>query len=143
VVRELWHWRETEAIAANRPPFFILSHEALIEVAAAAATRRPIDSLLPRRISERRRDELARAIARGLKVPPEQQPQILQRISRRATDAERKRFLELQKRRDARADELGLDPTLIASRATLSDLARNWERHIDELMSWQRKLLQA
>jgi ribonuclease D len=143
VLRELWHWRETEAIAANRPPFFILSHEALIEVAAAAATRRPIDLLLPRRTSDRRRAELARAIARGLEVPPDQQPQILQRISRRATDAERKRFLDLQKRRDARADELGLDPTLIASRATLSDLARNWERHIDELMIWQRKLLQA
>jgi ribonuclease D len=143
VLRELWHWRETEAIAANRPPFFILSHEALVDVAAAAATRRPIDPLLPRRTSERRRAELAGAIARGLEISPEQQPQILQRISRRPSDTERKRFLELQKRRDARANELGIDPTLIASRATLSDLARSWDRHIEELMSWQRKLLQA
>src|ERR1043166_9158146 len=42
VLRELWQWRETEAIAANRPPFFILSHESLVDIAAAAATRRPI-----------------------------------------------------------------------------------------------------
>jgi ribonuclease D len=143
VLREIWQWRETEAIAANRPPFFILSHDSLVAVAAAAVTRRPIDGLLPRRTSERRRAELAVAIARGLEVLPDQQPQFLKRISRRPTDAERKRFLELQKRRDARADELGIDPTLIASRATLAELARNWDGHVDELMSWQRKLLQA
>ena len=31
VLRELWQWRESEAIAANRPPFFILNHEKLID----------------------------------------------------------------------------------------------------------------
>ena len=31
VLRELWHWREREAVAANRPPFFVLSHEKLVE----------------------------------------------------------------------------------------------------------------
>jgi hypothetical protein len=62
-------------------------------------------------------------------------------VSHRPTEAERKRFLELQKRRDASAHELDLDPTLIASRATLSDLARNWDKHAGELMRWQRDLL--
>ena len=37
VLRALWHWREEEAIAANRPPFFILSHDLLVDLAAAAA----------------------------------------------------------------------------------------------------------
>ena len=63
-------------------------------------------------------------------MPPENRPQLLQRISRRPTDAERKRFLELSKLRDVRAQKLDLDPTLIASRATLSDLARNWDKHV-------------
>jgi hypothetical protein len=49
--------------------------------------------------------------------------------------------LELQKRRDAQAHELGIDPTLIASRGTLSDLARNWDKYSGELMNWQRELL--
>ena len=35
-VRELWRWREREAIAANRPPFFVLSHETLIAIAVAS-----------------------------------------------------------------------------------------------------------
>jgi len=36
---------------------------------------------------------------------------------------------------------LGIDPTLIASRAVLSDLARDWEESSTELMKWQRNLL--
>ena len=54
---------------------------------------------------------------------------------------QRKRFMELQKQRDVRAADLGLDPTLIASRAALSDLAHDWEAHASELMLWQKELL--
>ena len=35
ILRELWHWREKEAIAANRPPFFILNHEKLVDIAVS------------------------------------------------------------------------------------------------------------
>lgn len=141
ILRELWHWREGEAIAANRPPYFIVSHEALVEIAAAGATHRPIHSFLPRHFSERRRAGLSHALAQGLSLTPDKQPELLERSNHRPTDAERKRFLELQKRRDARATELELDPTLIASRGTLSDLARNWDKHAGELMRWQLDLL--
>jgi ribonuclease D len=141
VLRELWRWRETEAIAANRPPFFVMSHEALVDIAAAAATRRPVEQFLPRTISERRRGGVVKAIEDGLAVTPEQFPKILERTNHRPTDAERKRFMELQKRRDAQAQKLGIDPTLIASRGTLSDLARSWDKYSPELMNWQRDLL--
>jgi ribonuclease D len=141
VLRELWQWRETEAIAANKPPFFIMSHEALVEIAAAAATSRPIEPFLPKRVSDRRRTALMTAIAEGLSRAPDHHPQILKNISRRASETERRRFIELQNRRDARAAELGIDPTLIASRSTLSDLAHDWDKHTAELMNWQRQLL--
>lgn len=141
VLREIWQWREAEAVRANRPPFFVLSHEALVKVAAAAALQQPIEPLLPKHISDRRRGGLSKAVARGLAAPPEKMPRIPQRISRRPSEAERRRFLEMEKRRDARAAELSIDPTLIASRATLSNLARNWEKNVGELMSWQRQLL--
>ena len=94
-----------------------------------------------RHLSERRRGGLLKAAAQGLGLPPEQHPKILRPASRRASEAERRRFLELQKKRDARAAELGLDPSLIASRAVLSDLARDRQKHEDELMVWQRELL--
>jgi hypothetical protein len=52
-----------------------------------------------------------------------------------------RRYRELEKRRDAHAHKLVIDPTLIAPRATLGDLARDWDKHAPELMNWQRELL--
>jgi len=141
ILRELWKWRESEAIGANKPPFFVISHEALVQIAAAAATARPVEPLLPRHLSERRRSWLMKAVANGLAVAAENHPKILRPTGRRPSEPERRRFLELQKRRDARAAELAIDPTLIASRATLSDLAHNWDKHLGELMEWQKRLL--
>ena len=141
VLREIWRWRETEAVAANRPPFFVLNHESLVNIAVAAATRRPIDPFFPKHFSDRRRGELLKAIARGLGLAPGQHPEILQRINRRPSEAERKRMIEFQKRRDAHATALGIDPTLIASKATLSDLARDWDTQAPGLMKWQLALL--
>ena len=142
ILRELWQWRELEAVTSNKPPYFVLSHEALVEIAAAASTARPIDTFLPRHFSQRRRAALMNAIAQGLGVSPEHHPKILRNISRRPSEAERQRFLDLQARRDASATELAIDPTLIASRAVLSDLAHNWEKYQGELMDWQRELLE-
>jgi ribonuclease D len=143
VLRELWHWREAEAIGANKPPFFVMSHEALVQVAAAAAAAKPVEPFLPKRMSERRRGGLLRAIAHAQSLAPEQYPKPLRRVSRRPSEGERRQFMDLQKRRDQRAAALGIDPTLIASRSMLSDLAHDWDKHGRELMSWQRDLLKA
>ena len=141
ILRELWHWRETEAVSANKPPFFVMSHDTLVEIAAAAVSKRAIDPLLPKHFSERRRAGIIKAIARGLGVSPEQHPRILKSIGRRPSEAEHRRFLDLQNKRDQRAAELDLDPTLIASRGALSDLAHDWDKYAAELMAWQRDLL--
>lgn len=141
VLRELWKWRESEAIAANKPPFFVLSHQVLVDVAAAAAGNRPVEPLLPRHLSDRRRRELAKAVKRGVAIPASEYPEIPRNSGRRANETEKKRFLELQSRRDARARELEIDPTLIASRSVLSDLAHNWDKNAPLLMKWQQELL--
>ena len=44
--------------------------------------------------------------------------------------------------RDAHARELGIDPTLIASKATLYALGRNDPEAWEGLMPWQRNLLE-
>jgi len=142
VLRELWQWRETEALAANQPPFFILSHDLLVDLAAAAAGHLPIEPLGPRHLTPRRREGLARAIQAGLKLSADQHPEPLRHTSRRPNEAERRRFGEFEHRRNAHAHRLDIDPTLIASRATLSDLAHSWDTHAPELMTWQRELLQ-
>jgi ribonuclease D len=93
-------------------------------------------------MSERRRAGIRAAVERGQAVTPEHQPKPLRFLGRRPLEGEKKRYHELQQRRDTRAAELGIDPTIIASRSVLSDLAHNWEKHSPELMDWQRKLLQ-
>jgi ribonuclease D len=35
VLREIWKWREGEATNADRPPYFVLRHQTLLDVAAA------------------------------------------------------------------------------------------------------------
>ena len=141
VLRELWQWREGEAVAANRPPFFVVSHDTLVHLAAAAVAARPVAPLLPKHLSERRRHGVAKAIGKGLTIPPEHHPTFVRSTGRRANDNERRRYADLQKRRDARAADLAIDPTLIASRATLSELAHSWDKFAPQLMNWQRQLL--
>jgi ribonuclease D len=143
ILRELWHWREREAVAANKPPFFILSHEVMVKIAGAAVGHHDVEALVPRHLSERRRIGLGEAVREGLAVPLHRHPEHPRRNSHRPTEAERSRYAELEKRRDARATGLDIDPTLVASRGTLNALAQSWERNVPGLMNWQRTLLEA
>ncbi len=141
VLRELWHWREREAVAANRPPFFVLAHEKMVEIAAAAAEHRPVEQLIPPRMNSRRRENLMEAVIAGQSVIPEKYPDKIRHRSQRPTEAEFRRFSELEKIRNQNAHRLGLDPTLIAPKSVLGDLARDWDKYAPELMNWQRDLL--
>jgi ribonuclease D len=141
ILRELWHWREREAIAANRPPFFVLAHETMVKISIAIAENHPFEQLVPPRMHPRRRENLFHAIAQARKILPEHFPHPVRIESQRPSETEFRRFRELQKNRDQHAQELKIDPTLIASKATLGDLARDWEKHAPDLMNWQRELL--
>ena len=142
VLRELWHWREREAVAANRPPFFVLAHEKMVEISAVASERQPIEHLIPLRMHPRRKTNLLEAVRIAHTVPPEKFPQIIHHRSQRPSEAEFRRFREIEKIRDRHAHELQIDPTLIAPKSVLGDLARDWDKHAAELMNWQRGLLQ-
>jgi ribonuclease D len=143
VLRELWHWREREAVAASRPPFFVLSHETMTAIAAAAAERQPVAQMIPPRMNPRRKEHLLAAVLAGQSVPRENWPAKIRHRSQRPTEAEFKRFRELEKIRDHHAHGLQIDPTLIAPKSVLGDLARDWDRHAPALMAWQRELLRA
>ena len=142
VLRELWNWRDGEAMEANKPPYFILRHETLIALADAAAQGKTVSSLLPPGLPSRRREGVLAGVERASQLPESQWPQRHRSSGHRPSAAEKRRYDVLRQRRDDRAAELGIDPTLIASRATLGALARDWDKHQAELMSWQRELLQ-
>jgi ribonuclease D len=141
VLRELWQWREIEATRSNRPPFFILSHESLIELSIAAVDDVPLDPMLPRRFAPQRRDGVLKAVGRGLAVPPDDCPVALRGVSYHHTEAEHARFDRLKALRDRKATELGIDPTLIASKQVLEWLSRRNSEPTKLLLNWQRALL--
>jgi ribonuclease D len=113
-----------------------------VEIASAAANGRATGIALPRHLSERRKRSLTTAIEKGRAVPQDQLPRLPVRKSRRPTESEKRRCFQLERRRDQRARELDIDPTLIASRSVLWELARDWDRASGDLMSWQRSLLE-
>ncbi len=139
VLRSLWHWREHEAREHHKPPYFVLSHEAMLALACAAADGRSPEVCLPAHLTSRRREGITQAIVQGLAVPPKDQPHHLRPTGRRFTEEENRLFNRLKQKRDQRARELGIDPTFIASRATLAALAQTGQW--DGLMDWQRELL--
>ena len=141
VLRELWLWREREATRANRPPFFILSHDALLDLSIAAVDDAPLDPLLPRRFAPQRHEGVVQAVMRGLAVPPDDCPCVLRGVSYHPSEAEHARFNRSKAHRDQRAVELGLDPTIIASKQTLEWLSRKNSEPTQLLQNWQRGLM--
>ncbi|MBM3822646.1 MAG: ribonuclease D [Verrucomicrobia bacterium] len=143
VLRSVWRWREHQAVTTNRPPFFILGHEQMVAVAAIATQPgfSPDKAPLPHRWSSLKRSGCLAAIQEGLRCPEEHWPDYPQRVATRWTDAERSRFEKIQALRDQAAHNAGLDPTLIASRATLVQLAGDWQAASQSLMRWQLELL--
>jgi ribonuclease D len=139
VLREIWLWRETEAVGRNKPPYFILPPETMVDLSEAAASASSVRDILPRHLSPHRREGILKAIQTGLES--QSPPQIRRSVPYRQSESEKRRMLELERRRDQRADTHGIDPTLIASRAMLVMLAKDWQGHQQELMNWQRELL--
>jgi len=140
-MKYLWEWREREALAANRPPFFILNHDLLLDL---ATDRRPIPEVatcLPPRMNSRRRSGVMKAIEEARLAPLSECPTRRRREFQHPTIGEQRRFLELREHRDKVAAELEMDPTLIASRATLMDLATRPEETAAGLMGWQLSLM--
>ena len=142
LLREIWKWRETEAIRTNRPPYYILRHESLIAIAEAGSEGDPFEKLIPHRYSQRRRRALIEAVKRGQDCPPDQQPKPLRNRGYHATEKEKAACIALRAKRDKVATALQIDPTLLASKDTLEQLTRkDNEAAWQGLIKWQRELL--
>jgi ribonuclease D len=141
VLRSLWHWREQEARRSNRPTFHVLSHDTLVELASAASRLTAVPSHLPRHLTARRRQGLVRAIAEALALAPSRLPDRLRHDHKRLPLSVGRKATALRDRRDRRAAELNLDPSFVASRTQLLELAETGDWRRTSLMKWQAQLL--
>lgn len=140
VLKELWLWREKEAIHSNKPPFFILSHDLLLKM-AQAATLDDVKAAIPPFLTARRREGLLNAFHEGWGLSSQHLPMRIHSNGHYMTEAEKRRLEGLRKRRDEVAEQLGLEASFIASRSTLVLLACDESHSMASLMRWQRELL--
>src|SRR4029077_18395144 len=138
VLRALWQWREREAEMADRPPFHILQNEKLVNAAVSFASGSVPDY---KHFSSRRRQAFREAAQIALAAPQSDWPVLPRRYGTRPTAETVRRTVELQRRRDKSAEELGLEPSFIAPRGTLEAIAADHARAATLLVPWQRELL--
>jgi ribonuclease D len=134
LLRALWHWREAEAQLVDRPTFHILHSEQLVDAAARLDRGQEIE--LPHLHGARRR-RFFEAVEQAMALPESEWPQIIRRPRARPTREEEIRFRELKKKRDETAAVLGLDPSLIAPKSLLENLAANSDEAVTRMMPWQ------
>ena len=141
-LRAVWHWRDDEARRRDRPPFKIMNNELIMTIVDKLDTggKPPLPARFPRPVIER----FWKAIRRAEALGEDEWPEIPKRERRRKDPRADARFSRLKNHRDRVAEELGIDPTLIAPKATLEQLAANPnEEKADELfMRWQRELME-
>jgi len=139
VLRALWHWREREAEAADRPPFHVLSNADLV-VAAAGLDRGERVAL--RGLRGGRLVRFGRAGEEALRLDEAEWPGRPPAKARpRFTKAQDRHLAALRGRRDRAAKELSLDADLIAPRAALERIAVEGDDALAALLPWQRSLL--
>ena len=151
VLRELWTLREAHARRLDRPPFRVLHDERLIELGERLPLR-IVDlecmDKLPRPWRQgRRARELLAAIRTGLAVKHEDWPARSKGgRARPASKTPDRRLLAIRDHRDKVAEELGLEPALLGSRAVLEQIVERQKAGKDpsatpELRRWQWELL--
>jgi len=138
ILRELWLWRDAEAQAVDRPTFHILHSEQLVEAAAGFDRGQEVEFS---QLHGTRRRRFYEAVEKARALPESEWPKVIRKPRPRPTRDEEERFRALKTKRDAAALELKLDPSLIASKSALENLAANFDEAAPRMLPWQRQIL--
>lgn len=139
-LKALWHWRDREAEGWNRPSFMVATNKELIAWSLDLAESRRPDIRKKMRPDRRRRlDETIKEAAARPETDWPTRPK--RERTRKDPTFESRLKVELEKRQRI-GDELGIDPSLIASRAVLEQLVGERATPDELLLPWQRSLLE-
>ena len=148
VLHAVWHWREQTAQRLDVPPFKVCSSDLLLKIAYAAEEGQSEEAILAQVHLGRRHDRLAPSLSAALRAGLARDPKTLPRRRGRdanhvaLTQSEVERLDRIKDDRDRVAAKLQLEPTLIANRAQLAQIARAPTRVSELLLPWQAGLLQ-
>ncbi len=147
VLHAIWHWREAQAQRLDTPPFKVCGNALLLKVAEAAEAGDSEATILSSVHLGKRHDRLFSSLQAAIRAGLDRDPKSLPRRPGRdpnhvsLTQAE----IELQDRiradRDRVAKSLEIEPTLIANRSQLAQIARQPRNLGAVLLPWQAALL--
>jgi ribonuclease D len=159
-LREIWKWRDEEARRRDRPPFMILLNEDLIELArhcflgglTRGRAQTPHEPLHPgpkfmKRITGDPLARLENAIRFAEGLPLSEWPVAPERVRSRERQPSPEKVEALLAACKTIAGELKIESCFLASRATLTAVARHEPRSIEKVMEvsgmmrWQAALM--
>jgi len=147
VLHAVWHWREESAKRLDPPPFKVCGNKLLLQIPEAPEAGGSADAILakgpPGKRHTRLFPSLEAAVRDGIVRDPHTLPRRRGRDRNHAalTNAEVALQDRIRADRDKLAAKLSIEPTLIATRSQLAQIARK-PRQIDEvLLPWQADLL--
>lgn len=139
-LRALWYWRDSEASAWNKPPFMVCGNKALFGWVADLLAGKELT--VPKYFRPSRAKRMLDAVAAAKDAAENTWPKRLPAAKRRVKDAGfDARVDTLSARRDTVADELGIESSLIISKASIEAISANEVEPAEILMSWQLELL--
>lgn len=149
VLQALWKFRDAAAKAQDLPSYRILPSDLLLRFSLAVPSEGepPLLPNLPSRLNPKFKSGFLDALQEALALPQESWPQPL-KAPRRLTPSPNANVLaHLKTVRDKIALELGLDPSLLATKSTLTNVALTGATSRPKIinaahwMKWQEDLL--
>lgn len=147
VLHAIWHWREEWARKLDVPPFKVTGNDLLLRISEGADHGLSARALIEQVHLGKRHDRLVPSLMEALEAGIARDPHTLPRRRGRNPDQQPLNGdeLALQDRlkndRDRVAIQIQLDPTLIANRSQLAQIARAPDKLDEILMPWQADLL--
>jgi len=147
VLHAVWHWREAQAQRLDTPPFKVCGNALLLRIAEAAEAGETEQGILGQIHLGKRHERIFPSLAAAVRAGLARDPKTLPRRPGRdpnhvsLTQVE----IDLQERiradRDRVARKLEIEPTLIANRSQLAQIARSPRKLSEVLLPWQAELL--
>ncbi|MCB1226063.1 MAG: HRDC domain-containing protein [Verrucomicrobiales bacterium] len=137
-LKSAWHWRECVAAERDIPCFRVMSNKQLIGYAEQFEKDQPLHP--PGGWRPRWKKAFTDLVREGSSQPSSEWPRRLRRERGRFTEEEKKRVDALCAGREQLAGRLGIESSLLGSRATLEQVVASGSSE-GLLMNWQRVVL--
>jgi ribonuclease D len=147
VLHAVWHWRQEQAQRLDTPPFKVCSNDVLLRLAAAADEGGSEEAILSSVNLGKRHARLIGSLGAAVRSGLGRDPRTLPRRPGRdrshapLTQREIELLDRIKEDRDRIASRMSIEPTLIANRSQLSQIARDPSKLGEILLPWQALLL--